>query len=80
MTITAKSKEALDIIKANGGEMETHAIMAALGVEKIASVTGRVNKLVNMNLAVRETRGEGEGKENWVVLTDAGMNFVPTEE
>lgn len=78
MTITAKAQEALDVIKANGGEMKTHDIMAALGVEKIASVTGRVNKLTNMGLAVREERGEE--KEKWVVLTDAGMNFVATEE
>ena len=53
----------------------------ALGCEKIASITGRVNSLCKHELAVREKRDiGGEKPATFVVLTEAGMNFVQDAE
>jgi len=54
----------------------------ALGCEKIASITGRVNSLVKNGLAYREkVPVEGEDKPlTYVQLTDDGINFVQSED
>jgi len=80
--IKEKTLECLEFIKAIGGECTTLKIKDGLGLEKIASVTGRVTSLVKNGLAVREDGGKSEdGKKITIVkLTDAGMNYVPTEE
>ena len=76
--LTDKTLEALNYLKSVGGKATTTDMMDALGCEKIASVTGRVNSLVKKELATRE-KVEVEGAEKpvtYVILTDAGMNFV----
>lgn len=80
--IKEKTLECLEFIKANGGECTTLEIMEGLGLEKIASVTGRVTSLVKNELAVREDGGKTEdGKKITIVrLTEAGQNYIPTDE
>lgn len=82
MVLKEKTQEAFDYIKNHGGRCKTSDIQAGLGLEKIASVTGRVNSLVKNGLAVTEDGGKTEdGKKiTYVQLTDAGLNFVPSEE
>lgn len=81
MKLQEKTLEAFNVIKANGGEMKITDLMAELGVEKIASVTGRINSLVKNELAYRrEETVEGQEKPvKYVCLTDEGMSFVPTD-
>ena len=80
--LTDKTFEALEYLQQHGGRATTEEMKVALGCEKIASITGRVNSLVNHELAVREkVEVEGEDKPlTYVQLTDAGMNFVQPEE
>ena len=82
MVLKEKTQEAFDYIKNHGGRCKTSEIQAGLGLEKIASVTGRVNSLVKNGLAVTEDGGKTEdGKKiTYVQLTDAGMNFVQDAE
>jgi len=80
--LTDKTFEALEYLQAHGGRATTEEMKVALGCEKIASITGRVNSLVNHELAIRE-KVEVEGEEKpltYVQLTEAGMNFVQSEE
>lgn len=80
--LTDKTFEALEYLQQHGGRATTEEMKVALGCEKIASITGRVNSLVNHELAVREkVEVEGEDKPlTYVQLTEAGMNFVQSEE
>lgn len=82
MVLKEKTQECFDFVKNHGGRCSTREIMEGLGLEKIASVTGRVNSLVKNDLATTEDGGKTEdGKKiTYVVLTDAGLNYVPTEE
>lgn len=80
--LTDKTLEAINYLQSVGGKATTTEMMDALGCEKIASVTGRVNSLVKHELAVRE-KVEVEGAEKpvtYVILTDAGKNFVQDAE
>ena len=80
--LTEKTFEALEYLQGHGGRATTVEMMNALGCEKIASITGRVNSLVKNELAYREkVNVEGEYKPlTYVQLTDAGMNFVQDAE
>lgn len=80
--LTEKTFEALQYLQNNGGRASTVDMMNALGCEKIASITGRVNSLVKNEYAYREKiEVEGEDKPvTFVQLTDAGMNFVQDED
>lgn len=83
MVLTEKTQKVYDFIKAQDDYSCTTAeIMAALGLEKINQVTGCVNSLVKKELAVREDGGKDDaGKKITIVkLTDAGINFVPSED
>ena len=80
--LTDMTFEALEYLQAHGGRATTEEMRVALNCEKIASITGRVNSLVNHELAVRE-KVEVPGEEKpltYVQLTDAGMNFVQGDE
>ena len=80
--LTDKTLEAINYLQSVGGKATTVDMMDALGCEKIASVTGRVNSLVKHELAVRE-KVEVEGADKpvtYVILTDAGKNFVQDAE
>lgn len=82
MVLTEKTMEAFDYIKNHGGSCKTSDIMVGLGLEKIASVTGRINSLVKKGLATTEDGGKTEDghKITIVTLTEAGVNFVPSED
>ena len=81
MKLTEKSNEIFNYLKENG----------RVSIEELASATGRtarsvganVTDLSNKELAVREkVAGEGEGAKpvTFVMLTEKGMNFVPSED
>lgn len=81
MVLKEKTQEAMDFIKAHGGRVTTVELAEGLGVPT-SSVTGRVNSLVKNELAYRE-KIEVEGEEKpvtYVQLTEAGMNYEPTED
>lgn len=81
MKLKEKTQECFDFIKANGGRASTTELAEGLGVA-INSITGRVNSLVKNELAYRE-KVEVEGSDKpitYVQLTDAGMNFEPSED
>ncbi len=82
MKLGEKTQKVLDYVKEQGNECTTEEIRVGLGLEKIANVTGCVNSLVKNELAVREDGGKtDEGKKITIVkLTDAGINFVPSED
>jgi uncharacterized membrane protein len=84
MKLTEKSMEVLNYVKENGGRVS---------VEELSNGLGRTTRSVNANvtdlcsekkgLAVREkVKGEGEDAKDitYVVLTEAGMSFVPSED
>jgi len=80
--LTEKTFEALEYLQNHGGRATTEEMRVALGCEKIASITGRVNSLCNKELATRE-KIEVEGEEKpltYVQLTEAGMNYVQDAE
>lgn len=82
MKLTEKTFEALEYLQAHDGRATTEEMKTALGCEKIASITGRVNSLVKNSLAYREKVAvEGEDKPlTYVQLTDDGINFVQSED
>ena len=84
MKLTEKSFEVLNYVRENGGRVS---------MEKLAEGLGRTSRSVNANvtdlcsekkgLAIREkVAGEGEDAKpiTYVVLTEAGKEFVPTED
>lgn len=81
MMLKEKTQECFDYVKANGGRVSTIELAAGLDVA-LGSITGRVNSLVNHGLAVREKVAvEGKDKSvTYVVLTEAGQNYVPSED
>ena len=81
MKLTEKSNEVFAIVKDNGGKVLIDTICEVNG-RNARSIGANVNDLVKKELAVRE-KVEVEGKEKpdtYVVLTDAGMSFVPSED
>lgn len=80
MKLKEKTQEAFDVIKAHGGRMNTADLAKELGVLP-SSVTGRLNSLVKNELAYREKVDEGGEKPvTYICLTDAGMNFVSSDD
>lgn len=81
MVLKEKTQEAFDFIKEHGGRVSTAELAEGLGIA-VNSVTGRVNSLCKNELAYRE-KVEVEGSDKpvtFVQLTEAGMNFVPSED
>lgn len=78
MKLTEKTFEALEYLQSHNGRATTEEMRVALGCEKIASITGRVNSLVKNGLAFRDKVAvPGEDKPlTYVQLTDDGVNFV----
>jgi predicted transcriptional regulator len=82
MKLTEKSTAVLDYVKANGGKVSIDELATALD-RTTRSIGANVTDLTKKALAVREkVAGEGEDAKDitYVVLTEAGMNFVPTED
>ena len=81
MKLTDKSQEVLNYVKDNGGKIAISELAVALNRTE-RSVGANVTDLKKKELAFREkVVVEGEEKPvTYVVLTDAGMNFVPSED
>lgn len=83
--MTDNSRRVFNFLKENHGEKLTaQDIQTALGLEKLAAVTGSVNGLVKKGYAVREEavipaaeEGAKDVKVKYISLTDAGMDFDP---
>lgn len=82
MKLTEKSAEVLNYVKENGGRVAIEEISAALD-RNSRSIGANVTDLTKKGLATREkVAGEGEGAKDitYVVLTPAGLEFVPTND
>ena len=81
MKLTEKSNEVFEYVKANGGKVSIPELAQALD-RTARSVGANVTDLTKKGLAEREkVEVEGEDKPvTYVVLTDEGHNFVPTED
>ena len=81
MQLTAKSSEVFEYVKANGARVSVEEICKAVD-RASRSVNANVNDLVKKGLAERD-KVEVEGAEKpitYVVLTEAGKTFVPSED
>lgn len=81
MKLTEKSAQVFEYVKNNGGRVSIPELADALDRTE-RSIGANVTDLTKKELAVRE-KVEVEGAEKpvtYVVLTDAGMNFVPSED
>jgi uncharacterized membrane protein len=81
MKLTEKSNEVFEYVKTNGGKVSIAELAEALGRSE-RSVGANVTDLTKKELAARE-KVEVEGMEKpvtYVVLSDAGMAWVPTED
>lgn len=81
MKLTEKSTQVLDYVKANGGKVSIPELAEALD-RGPRSVGANVTDLTKKGLAVRE-KVEVEGADKpvtYVVLTDEGVNFVPSDD
>lgn len=79
MKLTAMSNEVFEYVKGNGGK---------ISIEELANATGRSPRSVGANVTDLKKKGlaervkeKVEDKEiTYVVLTDDGVNFVPSED
>ena len=79
MKLTEKSNEIYTYVREAGGRVSKTELCNAVG-RHMRSVSANVNDLVKKQLAVCETvEVEGE-KLVYVTLTEAGMNFVPSDD
>ena len=81
MKLTEKSSEVLNYVKDNGGRVSIPELVDALG-RNARSIGANVTDLTKKELAERDkVEVEGEDKPvTYVVLTEAGMTFVPSED
>ena len=82
MKLTEKSMEVFNYIKENGGRVSVEELANGLG-RTARSVNANVTDLAKKELAIRDkVKGEGEDAKDitYVVLTDAGLTFVPSED
>ena len=77
MKLTEKSMEVLDFVKAHGGQALVSEIAGGIG-RTSRSVNANINDLVKKELATRVK--EDGAEEATCVLTDAGLEFVPSED
>ena len=81
MKLTEKSNEVFEYVKNNGGKVSIPELAQALDRSE-RSVGANVTVLTKKEIAVRE-KVEVEGADKpvtYVVLTEAGMTFVPSED
>lgn len=82
MKLTQKSNEVFEYVKENGGKISVDELAEALG-RTARSINANVTDLQKKELIVREkVAGEGEDAKDitYVVLTEAGKTFVPSED
>ena len=81
MKLTEKSNEVFEYVKNNGGKVSVPELATALDRTE-RSVGANVTDLTKKGLAVRE-KVEVDGAEKpvtYVVLTDEGKTFVPSDD
>ena len=81
MKLTEKSNEVFEYVKANGAQVSIPELAQALDRTE-RSVGANVTDLTKKGLAMRE-KVEVEGADKpvtYVVLTDEGINFVPSDD
>lgn len=79
MKLTQMSNEVYSTIKNTTKELTVDEIATLVG-RSTRSVNANITDLSKKGLVAREKRGEGDEAKTYVVLTDEGRNFVPTEE
>lgn len=82
MKLTEKSNEVFEYVKSNGGKVSVDELCEATG-RAARSVNANVTDLKNKGLVIREkVAGDGEDAKEitYVVITDEGKAFVPTED
>lgn len=82
MKLTEKSAQVYDYVKANGNKVSVDELATALG-RTARSVNANITDLSKKGLVVREkVAGEGEDAKDitYVVMTEDGINFVPSDE
>ena len=85
MKLTEKSMEIFNLVKNGGGRVSIDELCEVTG-RTPRSVSANVTDLCNKELACRDKvpveGGEGEDAKSvtYVVLTDEGMSFVPSED
>lgn len=82
MKLTEKSAEIFELVKNAGGRVSIDKLVEATG-RTARSINANVTDLCKKDLAVRDkvaAEGEDEKDITYVVLTDAGMSFIPSED
>lgn len=82
MKLTEKSNEVYSYVKENGGRVSIDELCKVLG-RGSRSVGANVTDLFKKGLVVRDkVAGEGEDAKDitYVVLTDEGKTFVPSDD
>ena len=83
MKLTEKSNEVYTYVKENGGKVSVDELCEALGRAPRsinANVTDRCSEKKGLAMRVKEEVEGAEKPITYVVLTEAGMNFVPSDE
>ncbi len=78
MKLTALSNEVFEKVK-ESGKITIDQLSEALG-RKPRSVNANVTDLDKKGLATRVKEKEGDKEVTYVILTDEGMGFVPSED
>ena len=82
MKLTEKSMEVFTYVKENGGRVSIPELANALGRTE-RSIGANVTDLKKKGLAERDkvaAESEGEKDITYVVLTDEGKSFVPSDD
>ena len=83
MKLTEKSNEVYTYVKENGGKVSVDELCEALGRAPRsinANITDLCSEKKGLAMRVKEEIEGAEKPITYVVLTDAGLNFVPTED
>lgn len=82
MKLTEKSQSVFDYVKENGGKVSVDELCTVLE-RAPRSINANITDLAKKELVIREkVAGEGEDAKDitYVVLTEAGKTFVPSED
>lgn len=83
MKLTEKSNEVYTYVKENGGKVSVDELCEALGRAPRsinANITDLCSEKKGLAMRVKEEVEGAEKPVTYIVLTEAGMNFVPTED
>ena len=78
MKLTVLSNEVFEKVK-ESGKITIDQLSETLG-RKPRSVNANVTDLAKKGLATRVSEKEGDKEVTYVILTDEGMGFVPSED